>query len=177
MIFIFFSSLLALLFYLYYYNRNVRNSISYKLIVTGCFFFSWSFIVMWFMVMIEALQISYGMPAVDASNWLAPLHQVLQHVFLFFPMRRIYVAIIYALPALIIPLASARRNNAFFFILLRAACLNTIYFWLHVALDRWTSGETQALILLITYFILLYLLLLSNRRLTKSSMSISTISK
>jgi len=74
MIFIFFSSLLALLFYLYYYNRNVRNSISYKLIVTGCFFFSWSFIVMWFMVMIEALQISYGMPAVDASNWLAPLH-------------------------------------------------------------------------------------------------------
>lgn len=163
MSYILFSSLLALLFYRYYYNRNVRNSILYKIIVTGCFVFSWSFIVIWFMVTIEALQISYNMPVISASNLPAPIHQVLQHVF-FFPIRRIYVAFIYALPALIIPLASASRSSTLFSSLLRAACLNTIYFWLHVALDRWTSGDTHALILLITYFILLYLLLISNKR-------------
>jgi len=162
--------LLVLILYFRRHIQEAQNNSLYKIIVTGCLFFSWASIVMWFTVIIESWQISHSMPAAAYQpDWFAPIQQVLQYAFNYLPVHRIYLAAVYALPALVIPLASARRSDEAFFIYLRAAVLNTAYFWIQAAADRWAGNTAQALILLVTYFFLLYLLLIPAKRLFRQN--------
>lgn len=172
MIYIVFSILLVSIFYFHHHIYEDRNNIFYKIIVIGCLFFSWALIVMWFTVTIESWQISHSMPAAAYRlDWFAPIQQVLQYAFNYLPVHRIYLAAVYALPALIIPFVStrAKRNDEALFIYLRAAVLNTAYFWIQAAVDRWAGDTAQALILLAMYFFLLYLLLIPIKHFSRQN--------
>ena len=166
MVYALFSILPISVFYFHHDTHKSQHNRFYKIIVVGCLFSSWTLIAMWFTAIIESWQISGSIPAsASLPSGLLLVRQALHFIFNTLPIRRLYLGIIYALPALAIPFISKKHSDKALTIYLRAAILNVIFFWTQVSVE-WlahksssiTGDITQTLVLLLTYFLLLYLL-------------------
>ncbi len=158
-------SITTVLFFVHFREAQKNNLI--KLVVISCFSFSWAAIVLWLTVLIEGWQISLNTPAAHSEaipEWSRTILTLLQEAAYLLPMNRLTLAVVYAMPLLLIPLLLIvlKRSQATL-ILMFATMLNLIFFWIQVIIDNsfpasFMQTSIQGIILLVTYILVLYLL-------------------
>lgn len=88
-------------------TQKDSNSIGFKLIAAGCFIVSWGVIIMALTAMIERWQLALNTPLAHQTGlpiWGQWVQAGLEQLVFLFPVRRVTLGLIYALPILLIPL-------------------------------------------------------------------------
>lgn len=136
------------------------------------FVYSWALVVMWLTVLIEGWQISLNTPMVRSELipvWVRFVLNLLHSISFLFPVNRLTLGILYALPVLLIPLGFIGMGRWFIgwdnlSILLYSTMLNLLFFWIQVLADSGSHSSfvyvsVQGTVLLMTYLVLLVALI------------------
>jgi len=145
-----------------------KDNILFRLVVSICFFFSWGMIVMWLTVLIETWQLALSTPFANSESiptWGHIIQNFLRRAVFLFPVSRLTLGILYALPILLIPalLIAVKQSQALPTMLL-STLANLLFFWTQLIIDYWMRLSylkipVQGIILLMTYALTLYILI------------------
>lgn len=142
-----------------------------KVIAGACLVFSWITIVMWFTSLLETWQIGLNTPGAGGESipaWNRTVLNSLRTVAFLLPTSRFTLGVLYALPLLLIPLASTVASRSQAMLPLTFSTLgNLIFFWVQVIVDSglatsFVKLSIQGVILLLAYFFLVLALLLQR---------------
>ncbi len=150
---------------LFIQNHKGKDNTLFRIIAGICFAFSWVLIVMWFTVLIEGWQITLNTPIANSDLipvWGRIVQNLLRSIVFLFPVTRLTLGILYALPILLIPavLVVIKRPQATS-IMLYSAGANFLFFWMLLIVDNgihlsFIKIPIQGTVLLTTYLFLLY---------------------
>lgn len=158
-------SLVTLLIFIQ--NKQGKDNALFKMLSGICFAFSWVLIVMWCTVMIETWQIALNTPTNNEliSEGERIIQNLLRSIVFLFPVSRLTLGILYALPIFLIPLILLRGKwSQMTSILLHSTLVNLLFFWSQLIIDNWLRLSfmrisLQGLVLLITYVFVIYVLI------------------
>ena len=149
-------------------NKKGKDNALFRIVSGMCFAFSWVLIVMWLTGLIEGWQIWLNTPIANSELipiWGHVIQNLLRSVVFLFPVTRLTLGILYALPILLIPvlLVMVKRLQATP-IMLYSTLMNLLFFWILLIVDNGVRLSSikmpiQGVVLLTTYLILLYALL------------------
>lgn len=158
-------SILTLLLFMRF--EKIESEAIRDLVPGISFAISWLVTVLLFVVLIETWQYTLSIPEVvrePVPAWGQVIESMLHTAVYLFPVSRIGLAVLYALPLLLVPLLviivkQVEVGPA----LLYSALVNWLFFWLLLVLDNGlpetaTRIPIQGLILLIAYALVLFLL-------------------
>ncbi len=149
-------------------NNKGKDNAFYRSVAGICLVFSWAVIVMWFAVLTETWQIALNTPVVNNVSipvWGRIVQNLLRSVVYVFPVSRLMLAILYALPILLIPMVLfVMRRSQVTSILLYSTLMNLLFFGVQLLADNWIHTSfikipIQGVVLLTTYAFLLYALI------------------
>ena len=149
-------------------NKKGKDNALFRIVSGICFAFSWILIVMWVTVLIEGWQMALNTPTANSELipvWGHIVQNLLRSVAFLFPVTRLTLGVLYALPILLIPvvLVMLKRPQATS-ILLYSTLMNLLFFWVQLIADNWIHMSfikipIQGTVLLMTYAFLLYVLI------------------
>lgn len=165
------ASIVSLLLFVYFNRTKQDNGLLSVVFMSICFLFSWLAIVMWFTSLVEVWQIGLNTPGAYSHSlpiWSRVVLISLRAVVSWFPASRLALGILYALPFLLIPLASVAANpSRSKFSFATSTLFNVFFFWMQVIVDSqllssFMGLSIQGVILLLTYILFILALLLQQ---------------
>jgi hypothetical protein len=175
-------SIVAVLIFAQLNNKKKAGALL-KVITGVCFAFSWVAIVMWFTSLVEVWQIGLNTPGANNESvpiWSRIVLSSLREVVYLLPASRLTLGVLYALPILLIPLASAAvKRSQVTLVLMLSTLVNLFFFWIQVIVDSgippsFMKVSIQGLVLLITYTLLIAALILQRSLSARIVQSITT---
>lgn len=168
-------------------NKTGKDNALFRIVGGLCLLFSWVLIVMWFTVLIESWQFALNTPM--ANNDLVPawgrmLQSLLHRVVFLFPITRLTLGILYALPIVSIPvLLIAAQPTQLTAIAAFSAVINMLFFWVSFLWMLVTAAQgfsftfekvlSEGIVFLPAYAFLLYGLVRQRPFATRPSAQIS----
>jgi hypothetical protein len=150
---------LAVVLNFIWFNQNRQKNLP-KLFAGIGFILSWAFIVMWFTSLAELWQLSLNTPQAHDDSipaWSSYVLSFLRAAVYLLPVRRLALAVLYAMPFLLVPTAVAlTKRLQTTSILIFSTWVNLLFFWMLVVIDGGRSSSfagisIHGIVVLVTY--------------------------